>query len=794
MNPNQLLGILQAAAGGQQSEAGSQALASLTAARTNDFPNLVSSLADIIGSPQAHIQMRQLACLELKNTVRSHSKKRLNSMAARWLSLPQELREKAKAVLLQALGAPEAPISTAASYAVAQIALIEIPRGAWNNILSEMCNQAATNQSPHIRRAAMSTVTEICHELFSKDGQFKVPDSEVNIVLQAVFANIDNQNLAGMAVKTLDVCLDEVEHSAPHTSQSVSEGGVLDVLVDVECLKEGEIEIVEERSEHSVSYDAESGEREGGDLEAGSASGVDTPVDTPASGHKAKLAFLGTEEVYKLVLKIGIPSMVSFAIMGIYGVVDSIFIGRMVGAEALTAISVFFVIENSVINGPMMTLCQGVAPMMSRALGAGDKAKANMMLTSVFVAAFLWAVLCPLILLPFLPRICTLIGVSDTVMPYALQYGRVICGLGSGAFWLMNGSGPLLRVENRASLSMVRLIVSSCMNAALDALFMGVFKWGITGAALATVCAQYTVGGYLLWFYASPRSSSQLQLMWTHVRHFQARVAGRALVVGSPHMITLAINGAIQIGINTMLQRTMDNPDAAQAGYGLGLRVFFMVFYGVMGMEQAMVPVAGFNRGAKQYRRVVDAIRTTLTYSCVIAVVSGLGCVLASESIAGLFSSDPETIQYGSTVIKYILSPVFLTAITEGTVLLFQIEGNGRTAILLKLFKTCGMLVFAYIVPWTLESRSASQSTIFHSTLLMFPVTDILTGSISIGLLIVQCRKILALCSHVTVESDPVGASTGTDTVGKASGEGERHTHMVNAPESTSGVDDGTPV
>ncbi|GIQ87177.1 multi antimicrobial extrusion protein, partial [Kipferlia bialata] len=510
--------------------------------------------------------------------------------------------------------------------------------------------------------------------------------------------------------------------------------------------------------------------------------------DTDASEGQAppakmsKVDYLGTEKVWKLIIKIGLPSMISFAIGGIYGIVDGIFVGQTVGADALTALSLFYVIESGVINGPLLTIAGGSAPLISRALGAGDKARANMLLTTAFGCALLWCLIVPAVLLPILPRVCSAIGASDTVMPHALAYGRIIVAFEGGSFWLMNCAGPLLRVENRATLSMVRLMISSVLNLSLDALFLMVFDMGAGGAALATVTAQYTVGAFIAYYFASPNSSSQIKLKWKYVRNYDFKQAWTSFVLGSPFLMTLGAASLVQLVINAVLKATNPMADAAQGGLGIAMRVFMLTFYAVVGVQQGMVPIAGYCRGAKKYGRIVKAVRLAVLDCLVLSIILSLACVIWSERIALMFTDDPDTVRYGSLVIRYVLGLSCLYSIMDIAMVLFQIEGQGKRGLLLKAARFVGVqLSLSLLIPFVMQritSRDFTPDEIFTGMLLLFPVSDIVSGIVSVVVIGKRVRHYRGLVSSVSVcESVPA-------EVGEGSSEAEMSDMAIDTMES----------
>jgi len=241
---------------------------------------------------------------------------------------------------------------------------------------------------------------------------------------------------------------------------------------------------------------------------------------------------LADEKVGRLLVNLSTPAMVAMLVTALYNVVDTIYIGRGVGPMAIAGITIVFPIQMLVMAIAMMVGIGG-ASVISRALGAGDYEKANTTFGNVLLSIVIFGLSLAFLGNIFIDQLLALFGASDTILPYARDYARIIL-LGTVFFSFSMSSNNVVRSEGRAKVAMTTMLISAILNIILDPIFIFGFKWGIKGAAAATVISQIVTVLYLAYYFYSGKSSLTL-----HLRNLRLKkgIMREIVVVGSPSLV-----------------------------------------------------------------------------------------------------------------------------------------------------------------------------------------------------------------------------------------------------------------
>jgi len=225
---------------------------------------------------------------------------------------------------------------------------------------------------------------------------------------------------------------------------------------------------------------------------------------------------LGTEAVGHLLKKFAIPSIIAMLVGSLYNMVDQLFIGNFVGALGNGATNIQFPL--SILNVSIALLCGiGAASTFNLAMGRGDTEKAGYYIGNavsvMLIGGFALAIITEL----FLEPILIACGATENILPYAMEYSR-ICALGFPFFILSGGGSHLVRADGSPNITMAINLVGAIVNTILDFLFVAVFKWGMTGAAVATIIGQY-IAGIMVLIYLTRFKTVKLKM-----KHLQLQV------------------------------------------------------------------------------------------------------------------------------------------------------------------------------------------------------------------------------------------------------------------------------
>lgn len=322
---------------------------------------------------------------------------------------------------------------------------------------------------------------------------------------------------------------------------------------------------------------------------------------------------MGTAPMWFLLLQMSLPPMLAIVVMALYSIVDRAFVGNVIGVDALSGLSAAFPAQIAAVAIGLLPGLGGMS-VVSRALGARDTRQASRVIGSSL------AILAPIYLaitiagLLRLDELTSLLGASPDTAPYAREYLVII--LPGGFFTMLAiAANNLFMAEGRPGSATIVLAGGAIANVILDALFILVFGWGITGAAAATVLAQGLAVLYTAWFYLSGRSALSITLDGLRPRLGLIR---EIIALGLPIFIIEAARSIVVVVINNILARYADG-DAYIALFGVINAVLEFALAPFIGVALAFLPLAAYNYGARNYPR----IRQAIWQSCLGATVGG---------------------------------------------------------------------------------------------------------------------------------------------------------------------------
>ena len=347
---------------------------------------------------------------------------------------------------------------------------------------------------------------------------------------------------------------------------------------------------------------------------------------------------LGTERIRKLLMQYAVPAVVAMTASSLYNMVDSIFIGHGVGPLAISGLALTFPLMNlAAAFGSLVGV--GAATLISMRLGQRDYATAQRVLGNVVMLNLLLGVGFGLVALLFLDPILYFFGASDATIGYAREYMTVIL-LGNVITHMYLGLNSVLRASGHPRKAMYATINTVVINTVLDPIFIYGFGWGIRGAAIATVLAQIIS---LVWQFRLLSDCSELIHFRRGIYRLRRRIVRDVLAIGmSPFLMNLTAC-FIVILINKGLKTY--GGDLMIGAYGIVNRLAFVFVMIVMGVNQGMQPIAGYNFGAQQYDRVLRVLKLTIVCAVGITTAGFLVGEFAPRLAVSLFTSDEELIR-----------------------------------------------------------------------------------------------------------------------------------------------------
>lgn len=430
-----------------------------------------------------------------------------------------------------------------------------------------------------------------------------------------------------------------------------------------------------------------------------------------------KFQYMTETPIPRLIVHLAIPTIVSMMITSIYNMADTYFVGQ-ISTSATGAVGVTFSVM-AIIQAIGFTLGMGSGNYISRLMGQKRAEEASHVAAVGFFSALAVGLLVTVLGLVFLEPLLQVLGATETILPHARAYLRIIL-LGApymAASFVLNN---LLRFQGSAIYAMVGIGTGAVLNIALDPLFIFVFDMGVGGAALATILSQLVSFCILL---INSGRGGNIRIL---PRNFTPcwRIYKEILRGGLPSFYRQGLSSVASICLN-LAAKPFGDP--AIAAMSIVARVFQFALSLLLGFGQGFQPVCGFNYGAKRYDRVLHAFWFCVRTAVVVLVVLGVAGFVFSPQIITLFrKSDPEVIAIGALALRFQAVTFPLSAWVIMCNMLLQTIGKGAKASLLAIARQ-GMffLPAIYLLPmfWDLLGVQLSQ-----------PIADVITFALAVPL------------------------------------------------------------
>lgn len=436
---------------------------------------------------------------------------------------------------------------------------------------------------------------------------------------------------------------------------------------------------------------------------------------------------LGTESTGRLLKKYAIPAIIAMTASSLYNIIDSIFIGHGVGALAISGLAVTFPLMNlSAAFGTLVGV--GASTMLSVLLGQKNYEVANKVLGNVASLNVIIGLLFMAVSLIFLDPILYFFGASENTIPYAREYMQIILA-GNAVTHLYLGLNNALRASGNPKLAMNLTIMTVILNVILAPLFIFSFKWGIRGAAAATVIAQ-VVALVIVLKYFSDRS--RFLHFEKGIFRLDLRIAKDSLAIGLAPFLMNSAACIVTLFINQQLKKY--GGDLAIGAYGIVNRISFIFIMIVIGLNQGMQPIAGYNYGARNYTKVKEVFWKTVKYATIVTCTGFLLAELVPHAAVSIFTHDKDMIDLGTKGLRLLVLAYPFVGFQMVASNLFQCLGMVNKAILLSMSRQLLFLIpCVYVLPLFFEARGVWMS---------FPIADFVAFIISALLYLGIARKL----------------------------------------------------
>ncbi|MCT4566479.1 MAG: MATE family efflux transporter [Maledivibacter sp.] len=377
----------------------------------------------------------------------------------------------------------------------------------------------------------------------------------------------------------------------------------------------------------------------------------------------------------KLFMKLAIPSMIGMMVIGLYNMVDAIFVGRFVSAEGVGAIVVAYNII-ALNFAVAMLLATGAMSALSRAIGEKDEETTNKLFGNVLICTSVLSILLTILVYNFAGPMLHFLGAKEEILALGTRYLKIIC-LG----FIFSSLGPalnfLIRGEGKMKSAMKIMILGMVINIILDPILIKTFGMGIEGAALATIIAQmFVLIGDIIYF----KSDKSVIKISKESFKVSFDIMPKILSVGISGMV-MQIMPAIQMSLMFKILSSYGNNSIVLMS--VSYRVMTFAFVSLWGIAQGVQPIMGANYGANQLERVKRACLSFTRISTVIAGVLWISFMIFPKAILGWFITDESLVRLGIGHFRIFLSIFLLYGFMAMIIGFFQAIGKGGKAALL---------------------------------------------------------------------------------------------------------------
>ncbi|MDR1523124.1 MAG: MATE family efflux transporter [Endomicrobium sp.] len=435
---------------------------------------------------------------------------------------------------------------------------------------------------------------------------------------------------------------------------------------------------------------------------------------------------LGNANITKLLIKYSLPAITAMTAMSLYNITDSIFIGRGVGAMALSGLSISFPLIN--LQTALGTLIGvGASAISSIRLGQKDYTAANHILCNVVIINILISIFVTVGLMFFLKPIIIFFGASSQSLPYAYEFIRVIL-IGTIVTNTYMGLNGLLRTIGHPRKVMYSTIATIFINLVLNYVFIFQFKWGIQGSAWATVIAQLIVLIWQILFFSTKTTFIHFQKQFFVLKK---EIVKDIFSIGLSPFSLHCSTCLIVIIINKSL--SFYGGDLEVGAYGIVTRIVVLFMMIIFGINQGMQPIAGYNYGAGLYSRVNEVFEKASIFAVLVMLFGAVIMELFPHFVSSFFSDEINLVNTAARGLRYVFICAPLAGFQVVAISFFQSIGKAYRAIILSVLRQVIILIPLLII----LPKFMGPTGIWVS----YPIGDLISSVLAIYMILAQYKQ-----------------------------------------------------
>ena len=450
---------------------------------------------------------------------------------------------------------------------------------------------------------------------------------------------------------------------------------------------------------------------------------------------------LGREKIGKLLIKFSIPCVMGLLISALYNIIDQIFIGNSeLGYLGNAATGVSFPVI-CIVNAFAWCVGDGAASFLSICAGRKDSDRAHKCVGTGITVSFLISVLLMIICQIFAVPFMSVFGASEQTLDMAVKYFRIVAAF-FPFYLLMNVMNSMIRADGSPTYAMIAMLTGAIINIVLDPLFIFLLKWGIAGAAWATVIGQSASFLVCMVYFRKPKtfrlSKRSFVPNWDVLRRMVA--LGAATFITQLSIVVLSLVSNMTLAHYGMMSKY--GPDIPISVFSIQTKVYTVVCNIVTGVVLGGQPIFGFNYGAGNMKRVRQAYGLVLRTTLIVGVIAVLLFEFWPQGIIRIFGAGDDLYQeFAIKTFRIYLSLTVITCMVKMTAVFFQSIGKSANAVIASLVRD--ILCFTplvLILPGIMEKNESGSG--IHGILYAAPISDLVAIVVILCLTIPFFRKL----------------------------------------------------
>ena len=443
-------------------------------------------------------------------------------------------------------------------------------------------------------------------------------------------------------------------------------------------------------------------------------------------------AFLGTEPVGRLLMRLAIPTVIAQLVNMLYNIVDRIYIGHIagIGSLALTGVGVCMPII-MIVTAFAALVASGSAPRASIAMGRGDRDTAEKLLGGSFSLQIAISLTLTAVLLLFGHEFLLAFGASENTIEYADNYLNIYA-FGTLFVELTLGMNAFITAQGFATTGMMTVLIGAVCNIVLDPIFIFGLNMGVRGAALATVISQGVSCAWVVSFLMGKKTSLRLKAQNMRI---DMKLLAPCIALGLSAFIMQSTESIISVCFNSSLLKY--GGDIAVGAMTILTSVMQFAMLPLQGLAQGAQPISSYNFGARNAARVRQTFFALLKASLTYSVILWGGIMLFPKAFAGIFTPDAELLAFTAKVLRIYCGALFIFGIQIACQMTFVSIGNAPCSIIVAILRKFVLLIpLIFILPHILPDRTMAVYT-------AEPVADMLAVIFTMVMFGTQFRKAL---------------------------------------------------